>query len=72
MTANETPRNGTSARCSRTTAMWMSPAPDGDVSRIRVPAPLAAALGITAASVLAIGIYPQVFARLGDLASLAR
>ena len=30
------------------------------------------ALGITAVSVVAIGVYPQVFARLGDLASLAR
>jgi len=52
--------------------MWMSPAPDGDVSPIRIPAPLAAALGICAVSVVAIGVYPQVFARLGDLASLAR
>ena len=46
--------------------------PDGDTARIRVPTPLAAALAITAVSVIAIGVYPQVFARLGDLASLAR
>jgi NADH-quinone oxidoreductase subunit N len=52
--------------------MWMSEAPDGDRSPIRVPAPLAAALGICSVAVLAIGIYPQVFARLGDLASVAR
>jgi NADH-quinone oxidoreductase subunit N len=52
--------------------MWMSPVPDDDRTPIRVPAPLAAALGISAVSVLAIGVYPQVFARLGDLASLAR
>jgi NADH-quinone oxidoreductase subunit N len=52
--------------------MWMSDAPDGDTAPIRIPAPLTAALGITAVAVLAIGVYPQVFARLGDLASLAR
>jgi NADH-quinone oxidoreductase subunit N len=52
--------------------MWMNPVPDEDRTPVRVPAPLAAALGISAASVVAIGVYPQVFARLGDLASLAR
>jgi NADH-quinone oxidoreductase subunit N len=52
--------------------MWMSPVPDGDTSPVRIPAPLTAALGITTVAVLAIGVYPQVFARLGDLASLAR
>jgi hypothetical protein len=52
--------------------MWMSPVPDGDTTPVRIPAPLTAALGITAVVVLAIGVYPQVFARLGDLASLAR
>ncbi|MGH9166018.1 MAG: NADH-quinone oxidoreductase subunit N [Acidimicrobiales bacterium] len=51
--------------------MWMRPAPDDDRSPIRVPAPLAAALGLTAAIVMAIGVYPQAFARLGDLANLA-
>ena len=51
--------------------MWMRPAPDGDRTPIRVPPPLAAALGITAAVVVAIGVYPQTVARLGDLAQLA-
>ena len=50
--------------------MWMSPVPDGDRTPIRVPAPLITALGITAAVVVAIGVYPQAFARFGDLASL--
>jgi NADH-quinone oxidoreductase subunit N len=50
--------------------MWMSPVPDGDRTPIQVPAPLITALGITAAVVVAIGIYPQAFARFGDLASL--
>ncbi|MGH9265513.1 MAG: NADH-quinone oxidoreductase subunit N [Acidimicrobiales bacterium] len=50
--------------------MWMSPVPDGDRTPIRVPAPLITALGLTAAVVLVIGVYPQAFARFGDLASL--
>ena len=50
--------------------MWMSPVPDGDRTPIRVPAPLITALGITALVVVVIGVYPQAFARFGDLASL--
>ena len=50
--------------------MWMSPVPDGDRSPIRVPAPLITALGITAAVVIVIGVYPQAVANFGDLASL--
>jgi NADH-quinone oxidoreductase subunit N len=52
--------------------MWMSPVPDGDRTPIAVPPPLVAALGITVSVVLAIGVYPQVFARLGDLAGVVR
>ena len=52
--------------------MWMSPVPDGDRTPIVVPPPLVAALGITVAVVVAIGVYPQAFARLGDLAALVR
>ena len=50
--------------------MWMNPVPDGDKTRIRVPAPLIAALGITAVVVVVVGVYPQTFANFGDLASL--
>jgi NADH-quinone oxidoreductase subunit N len=50
--------------------MWMSPVPDDDRTPIRVPAALGAALGISVAFVVAIGVYPQAFARLGDLARL--
>jgi len=50
--------------------MWMSPVPDGDRTPIRVPTPLIAALGITAALVIVVGVYPQTFANFGDLASL--
>ncbi len=50
--------------------MWMNPVPDGDKTRIRVPAPLVTALAITAAVVIIVGVYPQTFANFGDLASL--
>jgi NADH-quinone oxidoreductase subunit N len=50
--------------------MWMNPVPDGDRTRIPVPTSLTAALGITAAVVVVVGVWPQVFARLGDLAAL--
>jgi hypothetical protein len=49
--------------------MWMNPVPDGDTTAVRVPPPLLAALGLTAAVVIAIGIYPQAFAHFGDLAA---
>jgi NADH-quinone oxidoreductase subunit N len=51
--------------------MWMRPVPDEDRTPVNVPAPLAAALGLTAIAVVAIGVYPQAVARLGDLAHLA-
>ncbi|HEX2043289.1 MAG TPA: NADH-quinone oxidoreductase subunit N [Acidimicrobiales bacterium] len=50
--------------------MWMTPVPDGDRTPIAVPAPLVLALGVTAVVVIGIGVYPQAFARFGDLASL--
>jgi len=49
--------------------MWMNPVPDGDRTPIRVPASLQAALALTALVVVVIGIYPQLFAHLGDVAS---
>jgi len=49
--------------------MWMMPVPDGDRTPIRVPAALSIALGICVV-VVALGVYPEPFARLGDLASL--
>jgi NADH:ubiquinone oxidoreductase subunit 2 (subunit N) len=49
-------------------AMWMSPVPDEDRTPIRVPPALATSIGICVLVVLAMGVYPQIFARLGDLA----
>ncbi len=50
--------------------MWMNPVPDGDKAPVQVPASLVTALGITVAVVLGIGVFPQAFARFGELASL--
>jgi NADH-quinone oxidoreductase subunit N len=52
--------------------MWMNPVPGGDRTPIRVPSSLTAALGITAAVVVVIGVWPQAFGRLADLASFIR
>ena len=52
--------------------MWMNPVPDGDKTPIAVPSSLTAALGLTAIVVVAVGVYPQLFARLADLASFIR
>ena len=52
--------------------MWMDPVPDDDRTPVRVPPALGAALAITAVAVVVMGVAPQSFARLGDLASLVR
>ncbi len=49
--------------------MWMSPVPDGqEVTPVRVPAALGASLALCAAATLAIGVVPNLVARLGNLA----
>jgi NADH-quinone oxidoreductase subunit N len=50
------------------TQMWFRPVASDDLSPIRMPQPLALAIGITAVTVLVIGIYPQLFARVGEVA----
>jgi NADH-quinone oxidoreductase subunit N len=52
--------------------MWMDPVPDDDRTPVRVPPALGAALGITVIAVVVMGVAPQSFARLGELASLVR
>ena len=51
--------------------MWFHPVPDGDRRRTRCARPLAlnAAIGICGVIVLVVGVYPQVFARIGELAA---
>ena len=50
--------------------MWMRPVPDGDTTTITPPAPIWAALGITAAATLVLGIFPGLVLRFGDLQDL--
>ncbi len=50
--------------------MWMKPVPDGDVTPIRVPASVQAALAITAVATLAFGVLPG-FSGYGGLTQLA-
>jgi NADH-quinone oxidoreductase subunit N len=52
-------------------AMWMQPAPDGDHTPIRVPPALVGALAICTVAVVAVGVYPQLVARVGDMAQFA-
>jgi NADH-quinone oxidoreductase subunit N len=50
--------------------MWMNDVPDGDTTPVRVPQPLAAALAITVAATMLMGILPQLVLRYGDLGNL--
>ena len=51
--------------------MWFHPVPGLRRRRRRCRCPLAlnAAIGICAVIVLVVGVYPQVFARIGELAA---
>jgi NADH-quinone oxidoreductase subunit N len=50
--------------------MWLHPVPDSvDPQPIQIPVALNAAIGICGAIVLVVGVYPQVFARIGELAA---
>jgi NADH-quinone oxidoreductase subunit N len=49
--------------------MWMRPVPDGDRTRVSVPASLAAAVALCAVGTVVIGVLPNIIARFGDLAS---
>ena len=49
-------------------AMWFSDADAEDRSPIRIPPALAGAIAITAVTTIVIGIYPQLFAKVGEMA----
>jgi len=50
--------------------MWFHPVPDSvEAGDLRTPLALDAAIGICAVIVLVVGVYPQVFARIGELAA---
>jgi NADH-quinone oxidoreductase subunit N len=48
--------------------MWFKPTPE-ETGTGRVPAALGAAIALPTALILAIGVYPNLFARLGELAT---
>jgi NADH-quinone oxidoreductase subunit N len=48
--------------------MWFRPVATDDRSPIRMPQPLAVAVGLTAIVVVVIGVYPQLFAKVGEVA----
>ena len=50
--------------------MWMAEAPDGDESPIATPSPIAAALAITAAGTLVLGVLPGLVLRFAELQDL--
>jgi len=50
--------------------IWMKPAPDGDVTPIRTPPSLQAALVITTATTIVFGVIPGLVSRYGDLTDL--
>jgi len=49
--------------------MWFRPAPADGGGTARVPVALGAAIALPAMLILAIGVYPNLFARLGELAT---
>ena len=51
--------------------MWMRPVPDGDRREIKFPPSLAAAMGLCALGVVAVGVYPSLITNIVDLGSLA-
>ena len=50
--------------------MWMNEAPDGDVTPVVTPQPVAAALAITAAGTVVLGVLPGLVMRFADLQDL--
>ncbi len=50
--------------------MFMEEPPDGDVAPIRVPPSLAAALAITVAATVLMGVLPNLVLRFGDVATI--
>lgn len=50
--------------------VWVEDVPDGDMTPINPPAPITAALGITAAGTVLLGVLPGLVARFGDVQDL--
>lgn len=50
--------------------MFMDPAPDGDVSPVRVPPSLGATIAITVAITVLVGVLPSLVLRFGDFSDI--
>jgi NADH-quinone oxidoreductase subunit N len=50
--------------------IWMKPVPDGDTTAIRAPASVQAALGLTCAATIVLGVLPGLVSQYGDLSDL--
>jgi len=50
--------------------IWMKPVPDGDVTPIRTPSSIQAALVITCGATIVLGVLPDLVGRFGDLSDL--
>ena len=48
--------------------MWFRPVVGDDERPVRLPHPLTAAIAITSVLVLVVGVFPQIFGRVGDAA----
>jgi len=51
--------------------MWMKPVPDGDITPIKVKAPVMAALAITGICTVLFGVLPGLVSKVGNLSDLA-
>jgi NADH-quinone oxidoreductase subunit N len=49
--------------------MWFQAPADEHATPVRIPPALAGAIGVTAAVTVVVGVYPQVFARVGEFAT---
>lgn len=49
--------------------MWFKEPAGDDLSPVSVPPALAAAIGLTSAAIVVVGVYPQLVARIGELAT---
>jgi NADH-quinone oxidoreductase subunit N len=49
--------------------MWFRPPADAEARTANLPPALGAAIALTTLAVLAVGVYPELFARVGDLAT---
>jgi NADH:ubiquinone oxidoreductase subunit 2 (subunit N) len=51
--------------------VWMKPTPHGEMTAVRTPGSLVAAMTITTVATLVLGVLPGSVLRFGDLADLA-